>query len=479
MSTESVANFTPLPPSPLRSAGPGLQESLHHYAMRMASSCCMPLRKLEEFLLRDSARPGRGGNAILPSSWIGPRSNFQALLAALKRDTGVANLHIGTFHIVAGVIGAGGMRRRHDRGGGRAWCPMCYQQWDPKTSSEPLIWAFDMLSACPLHNVLMETRCPKCNSRQEFSAPFRKRTACQHCATPLGHPNSRSEEDLQNRWVNGALLKLMQWLEETDTPINGKGYERFVEFMRARSGLPQVIRTYLYTRTYTSQRQLSLPTVTSLLNLAAFQGTEISTILCEPAFAASENLTEGRRSFEGLLFRARDLRESHRRAAVVLDQLARGGKLIPPVSVVWLEFGHWVDASRDVCPLEQRRYVDVFMRQTLSLSRQRFKAGVLRCMRLLEKHPDERDPQKLLRRTLVTEYGHQAAGAKECAEASINLWHTIKRCSADQLAHHEEKKASVLAGWARGDEAPAAPSATERALAPVAASRERGHSGPI
>jgi len=476
VSPGSVSKFTPLPPSPLRSSGPGLQESLHHYALRMASACCMPLRKLEEFLLRDSARPGRVGNAIFPSSWIGPRSNFQALLTALRRDTGVSNLHIGTFHVVAGVIGAGGLRRRHDRGGGRAWCPMCYQQWDPKYSSEPLIWAFDMMSACPLHNVLMETRCRECNSPQEFSVPIRKRTVCQHCAALLGHSDGAAEVNQQNLWVNGALLRLTQWLEETDSPIDGRGYEQFVELMRARSGLPPVIRTYLYTHAYTSQKGLSLPTLTGLLNLAAFQGTEVSTILCEPTFAASENLTEGRRPFEGLLFRPRDLRESHRRIAVVLDQLARSENLIPPVSVVWLELGHWVDASRDICPLEHRRYTDAFMRQRRSLSRQRFKAGVCRCMRLLEKHPNERDPLKYLRRILITDHGHQGAGADECAEASVNLWRAIRRCSSGQLAKHEEKKASSLAAWAHGDEAPRVPSTIEDAAAPNAASLERGRS---
>ena len=121
--------FKPLPPSPLRSAGPGLQESLHHYALRIAAQCCMSIRKLEKFLLRDDPRAPKAGNAAFPSSWIGPRSNFRSLLKALQRDTGVGNLHNGTFHAIADVVGRGGTRRRQIRGEGRVWCPVCYLEW--------------------------------------------------------------------------------------------------------------------------------------------------------------------------------------------------------------------------------------------------------------------------------------------------------------------------------------------------------------
>ncbi|RYD64606.1 MAG: hypothetical protein EOP84_32585, partial [Verrucomicrobiaceae bacterium] len=148
--------FTALPPAVLRTSGSGLQESLHHYALRVAEQCNLALGQLQRFLLRDSASKSEA--AVFPSSWIGPRSNFRPLLASLQRDTGQTDLAGGTFLAVSEVMGRGGTRRRQGRGEGRAWCPMCYLEWDKRTSSEPLLWAFDMLSACPVHDALLETR---------------------------------------------------------------------------------------------------------------------------------------------------------------------------------------------------------------------------------------------------------------------------------------------------------------------------------
>lgn len=289
------SHFTPLPPSPLRSAGPGLQESLHHYALRMASSCCLSLRALERMLLRHEAREKTYGNAIFPSSWIGPRSNFRELLFALKRDTGVQDLHYGTFHIVADVIGRGGTRRRQVRGEGRAWCPSCYLNWDDKTSCEPLLWAFDMLTACPMHKVLLETRCPSCNAPQSFSAPYRSRRLCQYCHASLGHSRQIFENDRQNDWVNKTLLLFSQWIGETSEPIVIGNYHRFLSDLLdgqvEGKRLPDIIRQYCAANRDAARRNRSLPTISGLLNLAAYQGTTIQEILCEPTFAASTKPT--------------------------------------------------------------------------------------------------------------------------------------------------------------------------------------------
>lgn len=448
--------LTPLPPSPLRSYGPGLQESVHHYALRIAAQCCFSIRKLEEFLLRDDPSAPKAGNAVFPSSWIGPRSNFRSLLAALKRDTGVRNLHTGTFYAVADVMGRGGTRRRQIRGEGRVWCPACYLQWDDRSSSEPLIWAFDMLSACSIHGVQLEARCYSCGASQGFSVGFRERRTCQECLAPLGHGKGIQETDKQAVWVNATLLEFTLWLEEVDKPISSEKYLEFLTAMRSRRSdeekLPPVIRAYVGSQYDTKNRRRSLPTVSTLLNLAAFQGVAIQDILCEPTFAASPHLAQGATRFEGVLFRRRDLQLPHRRVVYVIARLAGNEMPIPPPSVVWGELGLWCDGVRDYCPLEHQAFKAKFQTQSRLTSLERFKRGATSCMRLLQRIEGSADRNQLLRQHLETYHDFNEAGAEQCVRASLNLREALDQSSNEaELVAFENRRAREVARWAAGD----------------------------
>lgn len=442
--------ITVLPPSPLKSAGDGLQESLHHYALRMAEMCCLPLGRFEMFLLRDDASASKAGNAFFPSSWIGPRSNFRPLLAALKRDTGLENLHTGTFHVVADVMGRGGTRRRQVRGEGRAWCPACYFKWDENSSCEPLIWAFDMLTACPTHSVLLETRCDACNAPQGFSVAYRKRRRCEHCNNALGHDHGVQELAWQNQWVNKTLLQFTQWLEETDEPINLLNYEVFLHQLNERQKAegtvrPAVLR-YLSTNRDVASRKLCLPTISTLLNFAAFQGTTIQAILCEPSFAASRNLIDEGGRFEGLLFKRRDLSDAQARVIFILSRLVASGLAIPPPSIVWLELKLWLDKVRDICPFEQGQYIDKFRAQPTRLSLQRFLNGVNYCLRQLEQDDSEPDKSKVVK--LHESLGYERKDASQCVEAALNLRDALLlSLDKTQLAQFEADRTRVLADW--------------------------------
>ena len=457
MTVNGLGRPTPLPPSPLRSSGPGLQESLHHYALRMAAQCCLSLRKFEEFLLRDDERGPKAGNAVFPSSWIGPRSNFRGLLAALKRDTGVANLHTGTFHAVADVMGRGGTRRRQIRGDGRAWCPECYLTWDDRSSSEPLIWAFDMLSACSVHGVRLESRCRACGSSQEFSVRYRERRTCQVCKAPLGHAEGILEADKQAIWVNATLLSYTGWLEEVDSPITDENYLSFLTLLRARrkgdGALPPLISSYVDMHYGHRCKRTSLPTVSTFLNLAAFQGVAIQDILCEPAFAASAHIAQGAVRFDGLLFRRRDLQKAQRRIVYIIDKLAADSSPVPPASVVWREVGLWCDGVRDYCPFEHSLFKSKFHDQARFTSLERFRRGATACMRLLQKLDAAVDREALLREHLLTNHGLDQLAAAQCAEACVKL-----KMAADQslneteLLSFESQRADRVSQWAAGIE---------------------------
>jgi hypothetical protein len=444
--------LTSLPPSLLRTGGPGLQESVHHYALRMAAQCCFSLGKLETFLLRNESDGKRAGSAFFPSSWIGPRSNFRALLSALERDTGVKNLHTGTFLSVSDVMGRGGTRRRQIRGDGRVWCPACYLKWDDRSSFEPLIWAFDMLSACPIHGVELESRCRECGAAQSFSVDYRRRRSCKVCASPLGHDGGVIEVDKQALWVNATLLQFTRWIEEVDEPITSEKYIQFLELMRAKGsidGLPPVIRSYVETVRDKGRRRVSLPTISTLLNLAAFQGVAVQDLLCEPSFAASPHLAQGATRFEGVLFRRRDLQLPHRRIVYVMAKLAESGDPVPPPSVVWGQLGLWCDGVRDYCPVEHHAFREKFRAQRLPVSMSRFKLATAACMRLLTTITDKKDAKELALNNLKAKYCFDDVAADFCLEACRNLAEALDSSSSEEeLTKFESRRAAGVARWA-------------------------------
>ncbi|MFC3716314.1 TniQ family protein [Luteimonas soli] len=434
---------------PLRTAGPGLQESLHHYALRIADIGCVSLRALESMLLRSSDRAGINCNAVFPSSWIGPRSKFRELLSALERDTGVDNLRIGTFHVVADVLGRGGTRRRQVRGEGRAWCPACYHLWDEGTSCEPLLWAFDMLTACPIHDTRLETSCPECNSSQSFSVPYRSRRQCTDCGARLGHLHGLMERDKQNRWVNQTLLSFARWIGDTREPVNSGSYVQFIHHVRNRppeaSPLPEWAVRY-----HSNQRpDLALPTISTLLNWAALQGTTVQEILCDPSTAASTGLFDSQSNqFDGLLFRRRDLTLPLRKVVFVLSELASSSCLVPPPSIVWLELGLWCSVVEDVCPLERSAYAEKYRTQKHSMSAQRFKRGVTSCMRRFKKSASDVDDRDGCL-SLLMSLGYSADSANECVSASMALRAALYRAMDNaKLEEFDAIRAARASAWA-------------------------------
>ena len=48
----------------------------------------------------------------------------------------------------------------------KAWCPICLENWrdNHQTIYEPLIWYFKLSNVCNLHNIVLNTRCPLCES---------------------------------------------------------------------------------------------------------------------------------------------------------------------------------------------------------------------------------------------------------------------------------------------------------------------------
>jgi hypothetical protein len=190
----------------------------------------------------------------------------------------------------------------------------------------------------------------------------------------------------------------------------------------------------------------SSPTISQLLNVAAFQGAAIQEVLTEPTFAASRNFFENGDRFQGLMFRRRDLRLAHRQLAYVLADLLSAQDLLPPPAPVWRELGLWGDTAREACPHEHHRYVDRYKAQRTSLGAYRFKMGVEECLRLLELGGETSIERVAVR--LRTPRDRQEA--IECYQAAVSLRVTLQR-SADArlLEAWEATRGSEFAEWTK------------------------------
>jgi GTPase SAR1 family protein len=70
----------------------------------------------------------------------------------------------------------------------RAWCSQCFEQWRDTGSViyEPLLWALNVIKACPRHRRRLQFRCPECEKQlAQFSRSFRP-GYCPRCHCWLG-----------------------------------------------------------------------------------------------------------------------------------------------------------------------------------------------------------------------------------------------------------------------------------------------------
>ncbi|OAS13749.1 TniQ family protein [Paenibacillus oryzisoli] len=99
----------------------------------------------------------------------------------------------------------------------KAWCSFCFEYW--KTSNkplyEPLIWSFRDMAVCPIHNILLDNKCPnpQCGNR----VPFLKRNSiigyCPFCLTWLGIHGTNQKINVcweKLLWVSNSLYKLVE-----------------------------------------------------------------------------------------------------------------------------------------------------------------------------------------------------------------------------------------------------------------------------
>lgn len=358
--------WTPLPPLPLRGMGTPFVESLDYYALRLAGRCGVARTTLAR-LLRGHAQLKIGRPfALRQSSWVGPTSEYLTLLLPLMKFTGQADLFRGTFHCVSGVLSLSGLANNNGINSGRRWCPRCYLEWNDEDSWEPLLWAFTMLAACPIHGVLLEGVCPTCGARQPTDQLFRRRRNCSKCKRHLGHEGKPAELQPTQSWVDGKLVNFVQFISSLEQPIEKSTVADIEMSLKYRIKLgetiPSAIRNLLSDLRNASRQQVTSllrPTIAQYLNLCAFQGCEVGDILSHPKIALGRPLFDRALGFTQLPLPKRAWKLEIQEIGFCLEvMLSDPTLLLPPLRALCAEYRVWHGELNEYFPSTRYRYLE-------------------------------------------------------------------------------------------------------------------------
>lgn len=154
----------------------------------------------------------------------GLNNSTRMWIEALQALTLQHNLAITTMYSWSHVISPRGLIRPHS-----AWCPLCFKDWHSNGIEvfRPLLWSLKAVRVCPLHRVLLQTRCPfpDCGRTQPTLLPHAVIGYCSHCHRELTSADGKLEpiaqEDLEEQlWITeqvGSLLAATSRLKALPT----------------------------------------------------------------------------------------------------------------------------------------------------------------------------------------------------------------------------------------------------------------------
>ena len=159
-------------------------ESLTSYVTRLADAHAVSPGTLtrQEIFPSLPTSPKHFRCATLHSlNGLGPY--FMQWVMALQELTSRNDLESLTLLPWRSVFAADGILRRH-----RTWCPRCYEERRSQDGGvyDSLLWALASVTACPVHEVLLEERCPCCKRRPLPLSARGLAGVCNHCGTWLG-----------------------------------------------------------------------------------------------------------------------------------------------------------------------------------------------------------------------------------------------------------------------------------------------------
>lgn len=333
----SLPQWRVLPQERLRGIDTPYVESLLSYVLRLCYICNITPHQLYK-ALRYQGAPDLGKKHYIAQSvqsWIGPSSFFESILTPLLMLTGQDNLYKGTFYIAGKILNGRHLHQKYNGSRIHQWCPTCYLEWNHETSYEPLIWSFALLTACPIHNVYLVSKCPSCDSFQRTVCDYDLRRKCHKCKSDLGYYGVPANLSNIEKWIDARLISFCSYMHNLDTPIPFIRYHECLKGLINRKShgenLPPAIREFIYDLKFKSKyNDFRQPSIDHLLNISAFLGTTIEEFLENPAIAEYQPLFDRSENFTKIAFLKIVVRPKLRGIALCMHELLKHDEILLP-----------------------------------------------------------------------------------------------------------------------------------------------------
>ncbi len=194
----------------------------------------------------------------------------------------------------------------------KAWCPNCLEDWKRKRLPiyEPLVWCFKDVELCKIHNALLITDCPSCDSRIPLLNRTSRNGFCSHCNRWLGSADvlDMDMESDHMSWGHFVIsniediLKKQPYLNITTNSIK----DFIVELINQAGGIIGFANYFGIAKSMVSEwyKELHRPSFTMLLkvcysvniNLLSAISNELSIhFIDKPVFSSSKQKTVRRK----------------------------------------------------------------------------------------------------------------------------------------------------------------------------------------
>ncbi len=362
--SQSAFAWTAFPPLPLRGVGTEHVESYEYYFLHMSWRTGWSPRQLASVI---EAAAHTDGDPLPPSFYLmDERRDSQ--IRTVERLTGNPDLKHGTLWALKDVLNMRGLYG--GMGAGRRWCPVCYKDWDPNESWEPLLWSIPYVSRCPTHGCDLLCGCPSCGATQRRNTPIDSRRRCQKCGEGLGGSGSAPERPKFYDWIDGSLLDLIKVCATPgQEPFAADTLSRFAEDVESHARFRRELKKVRKCLGLQPGEAIGrAPSLAALLNLSAMLGTSVVDLLNRPGEVICAPLLDIWSGFHWLCdpFAKKD--DPVRVARWLLKKLLGRGKqwYLPSIGVVTKDLQVCPSRLKAFDPETHETYMDAYAHQCSS-----------------------------------------------------------------------------------------------------------------
>src|SRR5947209_3336175 len=179
-------------------------ESLSGYASRLAQEHFLPLSALLKHIIPSTPLLGHRFTDYSRTT-LGASTATLSFIKALEALTMRRDLTWTTMVTWVNVLPRLSLIRLK-----KAWCPACYETWKEKGEVvyDPLLWAIEAVTVCPIHIALLTSSCPTCTTEIPHIARRSRPGFCSRCKSWLGRPLESSRLNRILELGDNAMLQI-------------------------------------------------------------------------------------------------------------------------------------------------------------------------------------------------------------------------------------------------------------------------------